>query len=123
MVKTVAIIGAGMSGLAAVKGCLEDGLEPTCFERTAGIGGLWRFTENVEDDCPSIYKSLVSNASKEMMCFSDFPMPENFPNFLPNSKFLEYYKLYAEHFQLMKHIQLKVSYSNVYNLTHRLQAS
>uniref|UniRef100_A0A8C5PP99 Flavin-containing monooxygenase n=1 Tax=Leptobrachium leishanense TaxID=445787 RepID=A0A8C5PP99_9ANUR len=47
MVKTVAIIGAGMSGLAAVKGCLEDGLEPTCFERTAGIGGLWRFTTTV----------------------------------------------------------------------------
>ena len=29
----VAIIGAGPSGLAAVKQCLEEGLNPVCFER------------------------------------------------------------------------------------------
>ncbi|KAL8177377.1 UNVERIFIED_CONTAM: hypothetical protein K2H54_001916 [Gekko kuhli] len=44
MVQKVAIIGAGVSGLAAIKTCLEDGLEPTCFERSNDIGGLWNFT-------------------------------------------------------------------------------
>ncbi|KFW64768.1 Dimethylaniline monooxygenase [N-oxide-forming] 5, partial [Pygoscelis adeliae] len=43
MVKTVAIIGAGSSGLCAIKACLQEGLEPICFERTTDIGGLWRF--------------------------------------------------------------------------------
>ncbi|XP_071983261.1 flavin-containing monooxygenase 3-like isoform X2 [Engystomops pustulosus] len=47
MVKTVAIIGAGISGLGAIKACLEEGLEPTCFERSDDIGGLWRFTTSV----------------------------------------------------------------------------
>lgn len=44
MAKRVAIVGAGVSGLASIKCCLEEGLEPTCFERSEDLGGLWRFT-------------------------------------------------------------------------------
>ncbi|KAG8555873.1 hypothetical protein GDO81_017848 [Engystomops pustulosus] len=109
MVKTVAIIGAGICGLGSIKACLEEGLEPTCFERSDDIGGLWRFTDEVEDGRGSIYKSLVTNASKEIMCHSDFPMPEDFPNFLPNHKYFEYIRLYADHFKLVKYIKLKTS--------------
>ena len=43
MAKKVAIIGGGSSGLCAIKACLQEGLEPVCFERTRDIGGLWRF--------------------------------------------------------------------------------
>ncbi|KFR14475.1 Dimethylaniline monooxygenase [N-oxide-forming] 5, partial [Opisthocomus hoazin] len=39
----VVIIGAGASGLCALKCCLDEGLAPTCFERSGDIGGLWRF--------------------------------------------------------------------------------
>uniref|UniRef100_A0A8C3WJ87 Flavin-containing monooxygenase n=1 Tax=Catagonus wagneri TaxID=51154 RepID=A0A8C3WJ87_9CETA len=44
MVKKVAIIGAGVSGLASIRCCLEEGLEPTCFERSNDVGGLWQFS-------------------------------------------------------------------------------
>lgn len=37
-------MGAGVSGLACIKCCLEEGLKPTCFERSDDLGGLWRFT-------------------------------------------------------------------------------
>lgn len=40
----VAVVGAGVSGLAATKCCLDEGLEPTCFEKSQDIGGVWRFT-------------------------------------------------------------------------------
>ncbi|KAG8555872.1 hypothetical protein GDO81_017847 [Engystomops pustulosus] len=113
MVKTVAIIGAGISGLGAIKACLEEGLEPTCFERSDDIGGLWRFTDEVEEGRASIYKSLVTNSSKEIMCHSDFPMPEDFPNFLPNHKYVEYIRLYANYFKLVKYIKLKTSVCRV----------
>lgn len=43
MAKKVAVIGAGVSGLVSLKCCVDEGLEPTCFERTEDIGGLWRF--------------------------------------------------------------------------------
>ena len=44
MVRRVAVVGAGVSGLAATKTCLEEGLEPTCFEQSEDVGGLWRYT-------------------------------------------------------------------------------
>lgn len=38
--KTVAVIGAGVSGLAAIKACLEEGLVPVAFEKRTEIGEL-----------------------------------------------------------------------------------
>ncbi|NWT73298.1 FMO5 monooxygenase, partial [Prunella himalayana] len=108
MAKKVAIIGGGSSGLCAIKACLQEGLEPVCFERTGDIGGLWRFEEHPEDGRASIYRSVIINTSKEMMCFSDFPIPEDFPNYMHNSKIMEYFRMYAQHFDLLRHIRFRV---------------
>lgn len=43
MVLRVAVVGAGGSGLTCIKACVEDGLEPVCFESSDDIGGLWNF--------------------------------------------------------------------------------
>ncbi|XP_051662478.1 flavin-containing monooxygenase 1 [Manacus candei] len=101
----VAVVGAGVSGLAATKCCLDEGLEPTCFEQSQDIGGLWRYTEHIEPGRPSLYPSVISNTSKEMSAFSDFPYPEDFPVFLPNTRLLDYLRCYAEHFGLREHIK------------------
>ena len=37
---TVAVIGAGLAGIAAVKSSLDEGLNPTCFEQDDQIGTL-----------------------------------------------------------------------------------
>uniref|UniRef100_H0XZJ7 Flavin-containing monooxygenase n=1 Tax=Otolemur garnettii TaxID=30611 RepID=H0XZJ7_OTOGA len=103
--KRIAVIGAGVSGLGAIKTCLEEGLEPTCFEGSDDIGGLWKYVEKIEHDRPSIYKSVTSNTSKEMMAYSDYPFSDHFPNYLHNSKIMEYLRMYVKHFHLMKHIQ------------------
>ncbi|XP_011826204.1 PREDICTED: dimethylaniline monooxygenase [N-oxide-forming] 2 isoform X1 [Mandrillus leucophaeus] len=113
MAKKVAVIGAGVSGLISLKCCVDEGLEPTCFERTEDIGGVWRFKEKVEDGRASIYQSVVTNTSKEMSCFSDFPMPEDFPNFLHNSKLLEYFRIFAKKFDLLKYIQFQTTVLSV----------
>lgn len=110
MVRRVAVIGAGSSGLVATKCCLDEGLEPTCFERSEDIGGLWRFTDKADRGRVSVYRSVISNTSKEMSCFSDFPFPEDFPSFLPHNLFLEYFRMYAQHFQLLRHIRFKVGW-------------
>lgn len=57
----------------------------------------------------SIYRSLVVNTSKEMMCFSDFPMPADYPNYMLHSQLLQYFRLYAQHFDLLRHITFQVS--------------
>uniref|UniRef100_A0A8D0L9S2 Flavin-containing monooxygenase n=1 Tax=Sphenodon punctatus TaxID=8508 RepID=A0A8D0L9S2_SPHPU len=113
MAKRVAVIGAGASGLTAIKCCLDEGLQPTCFERSEDIGGLWRFQEQDADGKASIYKSVTINTSKEMMSYSDFPIPEDFPNYMHNSKVLEYFRMYAEHFHLLKYIRFKASVRSI----------
>ncbi|XP_030228586.1 dimethylaniline monooxygenase [N-oxide-forming] 5 [Gadus morhua] len=109
MTRRVAVIGAGCSGLACIKTCLDEGLEPVCFESSDDIGGLWRFKENPEPNRASIYHSVIINTSKEMMCYSDFPIPAEYPNYMHNSLIMEYFRKYAEHFQLTKHIRFKTT--------------
>lgn len=107
MAKRVAIIGGGTSGLTCIKCCLDEGLEPVCFETSDDIGGLWRFKENPDPDRASIYHSLIINTSKEMMCYSDFPIPAHFPNYMHNSLIMDYFRMYAENFQLKRHIRFQ----------------
>lgn len=44
-----------------------------------------------------------------MTCFSDFPMPDDYPNYMHNSQLLQYFRLYAEHFNLIKYINFQVN--------------
>ncbi|CAF94635.1 unnamed protein product, partial [Tetraodon nigroviridis] len=104
----VAVVGGGCSGLACIKCCLDEALEPVCFESSDDIGGLWRFKEDPESLRPSIYYSVIINSSKEMMCFSDFPIPAHFPNYMHNSLIMDYFRLYADNFHLTKHIRFNV---------------
>ncbi|NXG64516.1 FMO4 monooxygenase, partial [Hemiprocne comata] len=113
MVRRVAVIGAGVGGLASIKCCLEEGLEPTCFERSEDIGGLWRYADSMDSRRVSVYRSVITNTSKEMSCFSDFPCPEDFPSYLPHSLLMEYFRMYARHFDLLRHIRFKTTVLSV----------
>ena len=76
MVRSVAVIGAGPSGLSAIKSLVECGLSVVCFEMTGEIGGNWRFSEAAApaNCCKSeeptahshsaAYASLNTNSSK-----------------------------------------------------------
>lgn len=115
--KRIAIIGAGSSGLTSIKCCLDEGLRPVCFEMSEDIGGLWNYSEKTpgkEDRMnASVYKSCSINTSKEMMAFSDFPIPVNFPPFMPHNKVLEYFRMYASHFNLLKFIKFNTKVLSV----------
>ncbi|GFR68900.1 dimethylaniline monooxygenase [N-oxide-forming] [Elysia marginata] len=111
--KRVAVIGAGASGLTAIKCCLDEGLTPVCFERTSHIGGLWHYTDNPIEGQACVMKSTVINTSKEMMCYSDFPIPAHYPNFMHNSQVLEYFQQYSENFGLEKYINYETEVLHV----------
>ncbi|KAG7515065.1 hypothetical protein JOB18_049222 [Solea senegalensis] len=113
MVQRVAVIGAGPSGLTSVKVCLDEGLEPTCFESSHDIGGLWRFKEKPEPGRANIYESVVINTSKEMMSFSDFPPPAELPNHMHHSEVLLYLRLYVKAFKLQRHIHFQTTVLHV----------
>lgn len=113
MAKRIAIIGGGSSGLTAVKTCLEEGFVPVCFERYSDIGGIWYYNDGVEQGRASVYKSCVINTSKEMMAYSDFPMPVEFPPFIPHHMLLKYLRMYVEHFKLLPYIRFNTTVKNI----------
>ncbi|XP_045733420.1 dimethylaniline monooxygenase [N-oxide-forming] 4 isoform X1 [Mirounga angustirostris] len=113
MARRVAVIGAGVSGLSSIKCCLDEDLEPTCFERSNDIGGLWKFTETSKDGMTRVYRSLMTNVCKEMSCYSDFPFQEDYPNFMNQGKFWDYLKEFAEHFDLLKYIRFRTTVCSI----------
>lgn len=42
----IAVIGAGISGIATAKCLLDDNFRIVVYEKTDHIGGLWQFTED-----------------------------------------------------------------------------
>ena len=94
----VAIIGAGPSGLVAAKSALECGLEPTVFERSSEVGGLWR-----EDGFT--WDSLCTNLAAETCAFSDFPYPKGTRANPLRQEVLEYLGRYADEFGLRSYVR------------------
>ncbi|XP_054158413.1 flavin-containing monooxygenase 5-like [Oppia nitens] len=109
--KRIAIIGAGISGIAAVKACREQGFTSiVCYERTDHICGLWRYSEDDDNDVDGnamIMKTLVSNTSKEMTAYSDIPVPEDYPNFMVNSYMSKYLQHCADSISFDKYVKFK----------------
>ncbi len=96
--KTVAIIGAGPSGLAAAKAALEQGLQPTVFEAANRIGGLWRIGGYT-------WRGMRTNISKYNCAFSDFPWPDTQNDFPKAGAVAGYLQDYATRFNLDEHIE------------------
>jgi len=61
----------------------------------------------------SFDRSTVSNTIKETMCYCDYPMPADFPNYMHHSKYLEYLRMYVDHFQLEQYIRFETEVVSV----------
>ncbi|RDD46453.1 Dimethylaniline monooxygenase [N-oxide-forming] 2 [Trichoplax sp. H2] len=104
----VAIVGAGVSGLTALKQCLDEGIQATVFEKEEQIGGIWTFSETPGKG-GLVYRSVITNTSKDMTGFSDYPMPDDYPPYIHNSQVVQYLQMYCDHFKLNEHIQFNTS--------------
>lgn len=111
MTSKACIIGAGASGLAAAKTLAERGLAFDCFEMGSGIGGNWRYGN--DNGRSAAYDSLHIDTSKDRMAYSDFPMPDEFPNYLHHSQVLEYFERYAARFDLVPKITFRTRVRHV----------
>ena len=90
MRKSVAVIGAGPSGLAQLRAFQSarangaDIPEIVCFETQSDWGGLWNYTwrtgtdENGDPVHCSMYRYLWSNGPKEGLEFADYTFAEHF---------------------------------------------
>lgn len=111
--KKVCVVGAGVAGLTSVKNSLDYDFEPICFEKDEDLGGLWNYHDEPVDGRPSLYNSCSINTSKELSCYSDFPIPKEFPNFMGHKHFKKYLHLYADNFKLKNYIKFHHSVEKV----------
>ena len=96
LLPTVCVIGAGSSGIAAVKALDERGFELDCFEASDRVGGLWVYKNS--NGMSAAYRSLHINTSRARMEYADFPMPATYPDFPHHTQIAEYFDAYVDHF-------------------------
>lgn len=102
---TIAVIGAGISGLTALKMLTDYGIDAVCFEASDRIGGNWAFDN--PNGSSSAYRSLHIDTSKHQLSFRDFPMPEEYPDFPHHTQIKQYLDDYAEAFDLGDSIEFR----------------
>ena len=106
-----AVVGAGSSGITALKALVEAGVEVVCFEKGERVGGNWVFRNS--NGMSASYRSLHINTSREKMAYSDFPMPAHYPDFPHHSHIAEYFDSYVDSFDLRRHIRFGTGVAHV----------
>lgn len=99
----VCVIGAGVSGLTAVKALGDWNVPHICFEASDDVGGNWYFRN--PNGRSSAYRSLHIDTSKAAVGFSDFPMDDRYPDFPHHSQIHGFLREYADRFGLRERIR------------------
>ncbi|KAK8859795.1 thiol-specific monooxygenase [Apiospora arundinis] len=97
MTKTVAVIGAGVSGLTTAKRLRAEGLHVRVFERASSPGGVWLYSADANAPFASpMYDPLETNYPRDLMKFADHPWPDNAPLYPSHQQVLDYLQSYGK---------------------------
>ncbi len=94
-IKTVGIVGAGVSGISTAKTLIREGFECTVFERRSELGGVWA----------DGYLNFGVQVQKELYEFPDWPLAPGSPNFTPGPVFQKYLSDYCDEFGVRSRIR------------------
>ncbi|HEA18340.1 MAG TPA: hypothetical protein ENH88_18235 [Pseudoalteromonas prydzensis] len=97
MKKTIAVIGAGLSGIAAIKQLTDDGHQVICFEKAESFGGVFADKK--------IYDDLHLTISNYFMAYSDFLPSHQKLKFWSKKEYIEYLGEYIKRFALAQYIR------------------
>src|SRR3954469_18923386 len=102
----VCVVGAGVSGLTALKEVLEEGHSAVCLERESAPGGV--FTTGVA------YDPLQLTVSQYFMAYSSFPPPlEEERRQWFRQEYVDYLARFRQRFGLDRHIRLNCAVETV----------
>lgn len=88
--RSVAIIGAGVSGLVSAVQMYKVGIRPTIFDKASDIGGMWN------PDLKPCWNSMQTNISKFSTTLSDFPWPASASLFPSQREVYQHLSNYAQ---------------------------
>ncbi len=99
--KKVAVIGGGVSGLAAARVFDEKGHRVCGFERSHDFGGVWELSRS--------YPDVQTQSPKDLYCYTDHPMPDDYPEWPKGPQVHAYLHSYAEKHRLARLFRLNTS--------------
>lgn len=97
MVETIGIIGAGFAGLSTGKVLQEFGYQVTIFESDSEVGGVWSTSRR--------YPGLETQNVRSTYCLSDFPYPDDYPEWPSGAQVQQYLDAYVDHARLRDRIR------------------
>lgn len=93
----IAVIGAGPSGIAAIKNLRDAGFtDVTGFDRNAAVGGNWLFDPGATHS--SVFETTHIISSKTLSSYEDYPMPAAYPDYPSHAQLAAYFQGYADAF-------------------------
>ena len=97
------IIGAGFVGLGMAQALKEAGILYDQVDASDRLGGNWYH---------GVYETAHIISSRKVTQFTNFPMPDNYPDFPSAQNMRDYINSFADHFNLREQVELnrKVSY-------------
>ncbi|MET1411607.1 NAD(P)/FAD-dependent oxidoreductase [Roseibium sp. HPY-6] len=99
--KNVAIIGGGVSGLAAAKAFDERGHRVFGFERSHDFGGVWELSRS--------YPGVQTQSPKDLYRYTDLAMPDDYPEWPKGPQVHAYLHAYANKHKLARLFQLNTN--------------
>jgi dimethylaniline monooxygenase (N-oxide forming) len=99
--KKIAVIGAGISGLAAVKAFKARGHNVLGFEQGRNLGGVWEPSRS--------YPGVHTQTSKSLYRYSDEPMPASMPEWPSGAQMHSYLSSYADKHRLRQCFEFAAS--------------
>jgi cation diffusion facilitator CzcD-associated flavoprotein CzcO len=105
--KRACVIGAGSSGITAVKALKDAGVAYDCFEKSDRVGGNWVFGN--KNGMSAAYEGLYINTSRDRMQYADYPMPRTYPDFPHHTQIAAYFEDYVDHFGLRSSIAFETA--------------
>lgn len=108
MPQTIAIIGAGPSGLAAARALDKAGVHYVGFESAGDVGGLW----NITNPRSSMYESAHLISSRTTTQFREFPMTTT-ADYPSHRELKRYFRAYSDRFDLGEKFRFNTTVSRV----------
>ena len=102
-IKTIGIIGAGVSGLAAGRMLSQAGFDVALFEKGNQVGGVWT----------SGYHTFGLQTPRSLYEIPDYPMPDSYPRVPSGEELQAYFENYAKDFNIFDKILFNIEVNSL----------